>query len=73
MTRKNGTVVFPVKGRGAVKSRDIASAIREGRLTRDQFDAWHTQRRGGGLVITLRETTSEPAKPARRPARKHKK
>jgi len=37
--------------------RELLSAIRAGRLTRRQFEAWHTQHRdaGRGLVITLRE------------------
>lgn len=37
--------------------REFVAAVRAGRLTRRQFDAWHAQRRtaGRGLVITLRE------------------
>jgi len=53
----------------AVDGREIVAAIREGRLTRHQFDAWHEIRRrtSGNIVVTLRD-----AKPPRPSARKHK-
>ena len=66
MTRKSeSSGVFTVMGRAADESLEIASAIRAGRLTRNQFDAWYTKRRneGEGLVITLREKASELVKP----------
>lgn len=75
MTRKIERVeAVPSGGRAAVKSHEIVSAIREGRLTRGQFDAWHTQRRsaGRGIVITLREKAPGSSKAARHAARKHK-
>jgi hypothetical protein len=72
MTRKHGPGTQAIKRRGvAVDGSEIIAAIREGRLTRGQFDAWHELRRreGTGIVITMRET---PPPPFRRPARRHK-
>lgn len=65
------TVTEPVLRRrqAAVDGREIVAAIREGRLTRGQFDAWHSLRRrtAGNIVITLRD--SKPRHPS---ARRHK-
>lgn len=59
--------------RGTVTSRDIVTLIREGRLTRRQFDAWHLQRRQPvrGFVIAMHDTGSLSPKRAAR--RRHKK
>lgn len=59
--------------RGAVSSREIVSLIREGRLTRRQFDAWHLQRRAPvrGFVIAMHD--SGPLSPRRAARRRHKK
>jgi len=62
-TKAHGTVAkaHASSGGGRPASevhREFVAAIREGRLTRRQFDAWHAQRRenaGRPLVITLRE------------------
>lgn len=66
MTRK----IDDAGRRRGVDGSEIVAAIREGRLTRGQFDAWHALRRrhGVGFVVTLREKAPEPAK---RSARKH--
>lgn len=71
MTRKIVRAAPAASGGNGVKSHEIVAAIREGRLTRRQFDAWHTQRRGKGkgIVITLRE---KPSHPVKRSTRKHK-
>lgn len=52
-------------GRAGDESLEIAAAIREGRLTRPQFDAWYAKRRSEGsrLVITLREKVAILAEP----------
>ena len=66
MTKKPETEgAFAAMGRAADESLEIAMAIRGGRLTRPQFDAWYNRRRaeGRGLVITLREKTSDMTKP----------
>lgn len=72
MTRKIERVAASPSKRAAVENSEIVSAIREGRLTRRQFDAWHTQRRAAhkGIVITLREKAPGSAKAARHAARK---
>lgn len=74
MVRKNQSGAFPAKGRSAVEIQDIVSAIREGRLTRRQFEAWHAKRRGAskGFVIAMRETPPDGARPRKHSARKHK-
>jgi hypothetical protein len=56
---------FAKIGRAADESMTIAAAIRDGRLTRRQFDEWYAQRRadGEGLVITLRTTAARLARP----------
>lgn len=63
MTRK----IEAANRRRSVHGSEIVAAIREGRLTRGQFDAWHAvrRRRSVGFVITLREKA-----PAKRSARK---
>lgn len=52
-------------GRAADESLEIAAAIREGRLTRPQFDAWYAKRRSEGsrVVISLREKVAVLAEP----------
>lgn len=62
----------PRKGAG-VSSREIVSLIREGTLTRRQFDAWHLQRRvpSKGFVIAMRD--SDTASPQRAARLRHKK
>lgn len=75
MARKiERVIVFPARGRAADESRRIVSAIRAGRLTRRQFDAWYTKRRSGGkgLVITLRERAPASGRPAKHSAHKSK-
>lgn len=59
------------RGAAAVEGHAIVAAIREGRLTRGQFDAWHAQRRKGhkGIVIAMHDT---PPSSARRSTRRHK-
>lgn len=59
----------PQRGAGeeprAVESIEIVTAVREGRLTRGLFDAWHSRRRPGtGFVVTLKE--KKPRLSARR-------
>jgi len=65
------TMTAPARKRGGVTSREIVSLIREGTLTRRQFDAWHLQRRPPvkGFVIAMRDTLS----PKRAARRRHKK
>ncbi len=43
----------------------MALAVREGRLTRAQFDAWYARRasEGAGLVGSLRQTTMQMLEP----------
>ncbi|MBI2387748.1 MAG: hypothetical protein HYV14_17305 [Elusimicrobia bacterium] len=70
MIRKTATGEAEAKRRqGAVDGREIVAAIRDGSLTRGQFDAWRSLRRrtAGNIVITLRDS-----KPPRRAARRHK-
>ena len=57
--------MFAAIGRAADESFEIAEAIRGGRLTRPEFEAWYLKRRAEGteLVITLREKTVELTKP----------
>ena len=45
--------------------RGYAAAVREGRLTRAQFDAWYARRteEGAGLVGSLRQTTMRLLEP----------
>jgi hypothetical protein len=64
-------VMLAPKGRDAVEGREIVSAIREGRLTKGQFDAWHAQRRNPhkGIVIAMHDS---PPSSARRSMRRHK-
>ncbi|MCM2304584.1 MAG: hypothetical protein NDJ72_07765 [Elusimicrobia bacterium] len=64
MTRK----IEEANRQRAVDGREILAALREGRLTRGQFDAWHAlrRRRSVGFVITLREKA-----PVKRSVRKH--
>ena len=72
MRRAVERLVFPPhRVTSAVDGREIVSAIREGRLTRGQFDAWHCQRRKGhkGIVIAMHDT---PPSSARRSTRRHK-
>lgn len=62
------TVAAAPRKRGGVSSLDIVSWIREGTLTRRQFDAWHLQRRGPvkGFVVAMRDTdTLSPKRAAR--------
>lgn len=56
MTRKHGTASLPVREPGAVAGIEIITALREGRLTRRQFEAWHEMRRRSGtaFVVTMR-------------------
>lgn len=69
LIRKTVTEPETRRRQSAVDGREIVAAIREGRLTRGQFDAWHSLRRrtAGNIVITLRDS-----KPPRPSARKHK-
>lgn len=65
MTRKSEGI-FATVGRAADESVAIADAIRAGRLTRAQFDAWYNRRRseGAGIVVRLRERAEEMGGPA---------
>ena len=56
---------FAAMGRAADESFENALAIRAGKLTRPQFEAWYMKRRaeGTGMVITLREKTTDLTKP----------
>ncbi|UPT72629.1 MAG: hypothetical protein M0D55_11760 [Elusimicrobiota bacterium] len=64
MSRKNEGM-FATLGRAADESVGIADAIRSGRLTRSQFDAWYARRRaeGSGIVVKLRERATEMSEP----------
>jgi hypothetical protein len=68
MTRKHEPGTLTVKRRQpVVDGREIVAAIREGRLTRGQFDAWHSLRRRstGSIVITMRPSADDPPRRAR--------
>lgn len=64
-------VLPPYRGRSAGDGREIVSAIRDGSLTRRQFDAWHAQRRSPhrGFVIAMHDSAPSSG---RRSTRKHK-
>ncbi len=57
--------VFTAAGRATDESLRIASAIRSGRLTRHDFQAWYEKRHaeGLGIVLALREKASVIAEP----------
>jgi len=68
--RKNDRVTS-LAGRHAVTSGEILAAIRQGELTRRQFEAWHLQRRrpSKGFIISLPDASSSPPP---RSSRRHK-
>ena len=72
MRRTIERIVFPPsRGQAGVDGRAIVAAIREGRLTRGQFDAWHAQRRNShkGIVTAMHDS---PPSSARRSTRRHR-
>lgn len=58
-------------GTHSVSSGEILAAIRQGRLTRGEFEAWHMQRRrpSRGFIISMPD---RPSSPHRRASRRHK-
>jgi hypothetical protein len=67
MTRKNKSEdgVFTSVGRAVDENLTMAIALRSGKLTRPQFDAWYSKRRaeGAGMIVTLRERASNMVQP----------
>lgn len=71
MSRKHG-MTGPGNPR-AVDGREIVAAIREGRLTRSQFDDWRAlRRRAPGFLIAVRERGVAELKPLQRVPRRRK-
>lgn len=68
MARKHGVAASPAKRQRRIEGIEIVTALREGRLTRGQFEAWHEMRRrsGVGFIITMRAKPDAPDKPAKR-------
>jgi hypothetical protein len=56
---------FEIAGKAMDESIGMAAAVREGRLTRSQFDAWYSRRtaEGAGLVGSLRQSTMRLLEP----------
>jgi hypothetical protein len=57
--------VFESMGRAVDESVEMAAALRDGRLTRRQFDTWYARRRAQsrGLIIGLRQRTTRILEP----------
>ena len=57
--------VFESMGRAFDESVEMAAALRDGRLTRRQFDAWYARRRAQsrGLIVDLRQRTTRILEP----------
>ena len=57
--------VFESAGKAVDKSLTMAAALRAGKLTRSQFDAWYTKRtaEGADLIVNLRERTTRLLEP----------
>ena len=63
ITKRKRHAATPIGKQAAELHNEFLRAIRAGRATRRQFDAWHAQHRGGGrgLTITLREVKTVSA------------
>ncbi|HXS99729.1 MAG TPA: hypothetical protein VN915_03590 [Elusimicrobiota bacterium] len=63
--KRNEHGVFESMGRAVDESVAMAEALREGRLTRRQFDAWYSRRRAQsrGLIVDLRRRTNRILEP----------
>lgn len=57
--------VFESAGKAVDESMALAAALRAGRLTRSQFDAWYAKRtaESNDLIVNLRERTTRLLEP----------
>ena len=67
MTHKHaaGEGLFESMGKAVDESMEMAAALRAGKLTRTQFDAWYSKRtaEGADLIVNLRERTTRLLEP----------
>ena len=63
--KRSGSGVFESVGRAVDESVDMAAALRDGRLTRREFDAWYARRRAQsrGLIVDFRRRTPRLLEP----------
>lgn len=63
--KRSGRGVFESMGRAVDESVGMAADLREGKLTRREFDAWYARRRaqGQGLIVDLRHRTTRMLEP----------
>ena len=63
--KRSGFGVFESVGRAVDESVDMAAALRDGRLTRREFDAWYARRRAQsrGLIVDFRRRTTRMLEP----------
>jgi len=63
--KRSGTGVFESVGRAVDESVDMAAALRGGKLTRREFDAWYARRRAQsrGLIVDFRRRTTRMLEP----------
>jgi hypothetical protein len=57
--------IFETVGKAVDESMAMAAALRTGKLTRSQFDAWYSKRsrEGATLIVNLRERTTRILQP----------
>ena len=57
--------IFESVGKAVDESMTMAAALRKGKLTRSQFDAWYAKRtsESEGLIVNLRERTTRLLEP----------
>ena len=67
MERKNSADlgIFESMGKAVDESVDMAAALRDGKLTRKQFDEWYAKRsaQSMGLIVDLRQRTTRMLEP----------
>lgn len=63
--KRSGHGVFESMGRAVDESVDMAASLRDGKLTRREFDAWYARRRtqSRGLIVDLRRRTTRMLQP----------
>ena len=63
--RPDGHGVFESLGKAVDESVEMAAALRAGKLTRRQFDAWYAKRsaQSKGLIVDLRHRTTRMLEP----------
>jgi hypothetical protein len=63
--RSNAAGVFETAGKAVDESMTMAEAIRSGKLTRAEFEAWYSKRTAerAAIVVNLRESSSRLLEP----------